>query len=432
MTHPSHDPDLAGLSELLRRHAEASVPADVDQRGRTALTRRMRLESEGRPSRSGRLYALGGALAAAALVAFFVLRMRPLAYEVRGARSDGPYIGAPASKPVVVAFADGSSIEAAPGSRLRVDEPRVAGARVLVERGRAAVHVQHRTGSTWNFVAGPFDVHVTGTRFDLSWDPSGEAVELRLYEGSVEIRGPLAEAPIAVRAGQRFRADLGTRSMTVNDVAAEVATSEAVPSSPAAAPAASPGESQPVPAPAAPTGDAPSTTTSEPIATHPAPNVSAEPWSTLVARGQFETVVAKAGERGTHECEAGCSAADLRALADAARYTGRGAMAEGALKALRTRFATTKEGRAAAFLLGRMYEARGSTVEAGRWYDAYLAELPGGDLAAEALAGKMRVVLATSGKAAADPVARKYLSLYPNGVHVETARGIVAGAREAQ
>jgi len=35
----------------------------------------------------------------------------------------------------------------------------------------------------------------------------------------------------------------------------------------------------------------------------------------VVARGQFETVVAKASERGSHECEKNCSAGDLRALA---------------------------------------------------------------------------------------------------------------------
>jgi len=423
MTHPSHDPELGGLAQLLRDDAQASVPPEVDLRGRMALERRLREETERVPGRARPFYLLGGAVAVMAFVALFVLRMRPLSYEVRGARSDGPYIGAPATTPVTVAFADGSSIEGAPGSRLRVDETRAAGARVLVERGRAAVHVAHRTGSAWNFVAGPFDVHVTGTRFDLSWDPSGEAVELRLYEGSVEVRGPLAEAPIAVRAGQRFRADLGTRSMTVNDVAAEVATAVALPQAPEAASAAEPKT------PALPTsnGDAPSpAATTELAPARPLP-LSSEPWSALVARGQFETVVAKAGERGTHDCEASCGAADLRALADAARYTGRSAMAEGALKALRGRFGASKEGRAAAFTLGRLAEARGSMSEAGRWYDTYLGELPGGDLAAEALAGKMRTVMATSGKAAAEPVARKYLSLYPNGVHAQTARGIVAG-----
>jgi hypothetical protein len=163
------------------------------------------------------------------------------------------------------------------------------------------------------------------------------------------------------------------------------------------------------------------------VSARPALAGSTESWSTLVARGQFETVVAKASERGAAECESSCSAADLRALADAARYTGRGAMAESALLSLRRRFGGTREGRSASFLLGRLDEARGSMAEAGRWYDTYLRELPGGDLAAEALAGKMRAVFAGAGRAAAEPLATEYLARYPNGVHAQTARGILAG-----
>jgi hypothetical protein len=169
------------------------------------------------------------------------------------------------------------------------------------------------------------------------------------------------------------------------------------------------------------------TAPSETVSARPALAGSTESWSTLVARGQFETVVAKASERGAAECESSCSAADLRALADAARYTGRGAMAESALLSLRRRFGGTREGRSASFLLGRLDEARGSMAEAGRWYDTYLRELPGGDLAAEALAGKMRAVFAGAGRAAAEPLATEYLARYPNGVHAQTARGILAG-----
>ena len=100
-------------------------------------------------------------------------------------------------------------------------------------------------------------------------------------------------------------------------------------------------------------------------------------------------------------------------------------MAESALLSLRRRFGDTREGRSAAFLLGRLDEARGATGAAGRWYDTYLRELPGGELSAEALAGKMRMVFASDGRAAAAPLASQYLARYPNGVHAQTARGIL-------
>jgi hypothetical protein len=37
----------------------------------------------------------------------------------------------------------------------------------------------------------------------------------------------------------------------------------------------------------------------------------------------------------------------------------------------------------------------------------------------------MRTVLSLSGRAAAQPIARDYLTRYPTGVHAKTARGIV-------
>jgi FecR protein len=424
-----NDEPLAELGALMRAHAAAPVDPEVDRAGQSELERRLRRAATRPVPRSRPRLLAAAALAAAAVLAFFLLRPHALRYEVKGGRSDGPYISAPALASVTVAFSDGSSLAADPGSRLRVDEARVAGARVLVERGRATVHIAHHATSAWDFVAGPFDVRVTGTRFELAWDPTGEAVDLKLEEGSVEVRGPFAEAPIAVRAGQRFRADLASRSMTVFDAEPTRGTEALSPPLPAPAETSSA-------AGAAATADAAATagaseaspvTRPEVAATRVAPSaVAPESWSSLVARGQFETVVAKAGERGTSDCENTCSASDLKALADAARYTGRSNMAESALLSLRRRFGDAREGRSAAFMLGRLDEARGTTAAAERWYDTYLNELPMGDLAAEALAGKMRTVFASQGRRAAEPIAEHYLARYPNGVHAQSARGILA------
>src|SRR5690606_15422962 len=74
-------------------------------------------------------------------------------------------------------------------------------------------------------------------------------------------------------------------------------------------------------------------------------------WERLVAQGSFEAVLDAAKRRGLEAVIAKASLADLRALADAARYARRADLAERVLLAERQRFAGTAAARDAAFLL---------------------------------------------------------------------------------
>jgi hypothetical protein len=262
-------------------------------------------------------------------------------------------------------------------------------------------------------VAGPFEVHVTGTRFALNWDPLVEEIDLRLLEGSVEVRSPLAQGPIVVRAGQRFRAAVASRSLMVTEGDAQAAAPSPAPEAVATPAVAAPVAASPAPAPV------PAATA---VSSKTAPR--RESWQELLTRGDFESIVIAAHGRGLDACITGCSAGDLRSLADAARYTGRGELAEKFLLALRQRFPTGAPAGAAAFMLGRTHETRNQPTIAQRWYETYLAETPDGEFAAEALAGKMRAVTTTRGPAAAKPLALEYLRRYPQGVHGKTARKI--------
>jgi TolA-binding protein len=157
-------------------------------------------------------------------------------------------------------------------------------------------------------------------------------------------------------------------------------------------------------------------------------NSRQDSWQTLVSRGQFQAVVAAAEARGIDACLQSCGVSDVRALADAARYTGHSSIAEQSLLAIRQRAPAGNQRSAAAFLLGRTSESGGQAASANGWYDNYLAESPNGEFAADALAGKMRVTVQTQGNAAARPLAMQYLQRYPNGVHADIARKI-AGIR---
>src|SRR5262245_21067934 len=209
------------LAELARRVASRPVSAAQHTTGR------MRLLGAAAGVQRSRVRHLPLPLLAAAAAVLLIAGsglavhwyLRPLTYEVVGGqRFATNYVGAHASQPARVMFSDGSEIDARPGSRLRIDETSSDGARVLVERGTAAARVKHRDRSRWVFGAGPFDVRVIGTKFDLDWDPVGQVVTVTLHEGAVEVESPVGQSTCIVRAGQRFQASLPAGTMTLENI----------------------------------------------------------------------------------------------------------------------------------------------------------------------------------------------------------------------
>ncbi|WP_437739323.1 FecR family protein [Sorangium sp. So ce1504] len=412
----------AQLSETERREARAAFLRRVD-------------EEQARVSKTRVVVRWAAPLAFAAsvlMVVFFFWRTeRGLDYVVEGAVNESGYVRAPVDHPAAITFSDQTRIRAAAGTRLRIDETKnERGARISVERGRVEAEVTHTGHSDWRFVAGPFVVRVVGTRFELLWDADRERLEVILREGAVEVEGYSGSGAVSVRAGQRFVGDAQARTLHVSDTTARAPDTAAQGPDTAAqgsepAPPAAQGQlaeiAAPAPEPAAPPAPS-SAETPAPLVASPS---TRPPWSKLVSQGEFRRVVQEAEARGTQNCLTSCDAADLNALADAARYVGQNELAEQALLALRARYASTAGSRAA-FLLGRLHESRGAAARARTWYETALREAPGGAFAAEALAGKMRAVQSLEGPAAARVVAQDYLRLYPSGVHAKTARQLAA------
>jgi hypothetical protein len=474
---------LAELTRYAHSVANASASAMLHNDGRRRLLTAALDVQPGRRMVFGRGVLLGSFAAALALAVLSVWRFqaRPLTYEIRGGqRIAANYVDALHDTPASVDFSDGSQIVAAAGSRLRIDATNERGARVFVERGSARAHVVHREHSSWVFIAGPFDVHITGTRFTLAWDPHEQAIDLTLHEGSVAVDSPLGSTHCVLSRGQRFRASLaaGTMQLENSDGQSALLGPPSDPRDPRDSAALTPAASNPQnkskrtlswalrpraaqasasepswatkpgkafdarkltaanelasanePASAHQTTESASARkTSEPAGTRQpseqdkAAESRSSDWPSLVRHGDFKAVVDAATVRGIDITLRVASAADVRALADAARYTGHAELAERSLSALRNRFPGTRHSAAAAFLLGRTLESSGGMHDADRFYSLYLSESPDGEFAAEALAGHMRAVAALQGPQAAKPVALEYLRRYRAGVHAETAR----------
>jgi hypothetical protein len=394
--------DATGDCEALGSLASA-VPPRVVSNPLLGRARLVEAVAQARTRRSHRRHwAVGFATAAAlaVIVVIVALRPRPLTYAAAGVPAPP---GAHAAQSEQLAFSDGSLVTLGAGATARVAATDADGARVVLERGQVKLEITPNQRSSWAVAAGPYEVSVIGTSFSVSWN--GASYELAVSRGSVRVHGPLVEQGLVVASDHVFTTDVRSGRFELR--------SATRPPEPAVDLDLS-AETFEVRDPAA--GDG---------ALKNAPRVAPAPvsWSDLVRRGDYAAVLEAAEARGVDASVEASSAADLEALATAARYKGRRALAERALLAQRRRFAGSSGARTAAYLLGMMSEGANAGAAIG-WYERYLAEAPGGPLASEALGRKLRLLSRAPGPAATS-AARDYLRRFPNGAHAKVARQVL-------
>jgi hypothetical protein len=159
-------------------------------------------------SRRRWLVLLAPALAAAGLVLWLNAR-RPLEHTVQDClvAADG-LVSSPADHECHVFFEEGTRITLARGTQGRIDALSYRrGASFAIDHGHVDLAVVHRDDARWDVLAGPFDVHVTGTRFAVDWIPSSQRFALRVSEGEVRVSGCRQRPDASVRAGQGLDGD---------------------------------------------------------------------------------------------------------------------------------------------------------------------------------------------------------------------------------
>lgn len=394
--------NLARLGEDVSRSLEESrVASGGASRVRAKLVARTAPRTRAADAKPKLRYGrIAGALALASVammvlgIAFtrttFTRTKRELTFAVEGASHHGTvgaFIAAPPAGELPLSFSDGTRVVLAPSTRARVASISPKGARLLVESGRLHADVVHTGDAKWAVEAGPFEVRVTGTSFDVTWDPKDESIVVALSEGSVFVTGCTLGEGKRVARGEQLR-------VSCKQPAIESAKQFAPPSSDPAAPSLTP-EKLP---------DAPAVSAPKPVLSAPAP--AAAPKTAAAAEP---------------------TAAELLAEADAARYAGEFARATDALLATRRRFGGTDAAAKAAFELGRIaFDARRDFVSAGDWFDLYLRERPNGALAREALGRALEARHRTGDVTQAERLAVRYLGAYPDGPHASLAKKIVA------
>ncbi len=366
-------------------------------------------------------------LAVAGLVLWLAVRPAAITFAVDG--KPGGRVGAVVTageSPLPVRFGDGSEVElrADPrfGATMRVVELWRDGARVRLDSGRARVHVVPRQKTRWLFSAGPYEVRVVGTRFDLAWNPGAQSFAVTLGEGRVEVRGGSLPAPMAVLAGQTLQVDprLGAPLWRLLDKSGAPSLDGAGAGPPALERGPAPSNPEPGRAEDHPQPD-------DPVSgRRRAPKEERSIWLELARAGKYGEALAAAQDDGFGQICAEATLPDLLTLAEAARFARNAGRSLQALKAVRARFADDPKAQVATFLLGRLTLEGRDYVEAERHFRDYLAENRRGPLAAEAH-GRLLETLEDGGRREiARTEATRYLEQFPHGSYATLAKKILA------
>ena len=207
----------------------------------------------------------------------------------------------------LLGWVEGADGGAGAWARRRGEQPR---SEVRARCGAGHGRDRSRPRAQWIFEAGPFRVTVHGTSFTIAWNPVDAVFEVRLASGAISVASPVAGPEIQMRAGQTLRVSLRDQSSTLGSLATMSGGRE-------------------VPSPAE---SAPASTSFEPPRT--APRGPAEPprwshrgWMSALSDNRARDILADAERRDPTSVIERADSEDLWALANAARYAGRHALA---------------------------------------------------------------------------------------------------------
>jgi hypothetical protein len=414
--------DLALLGERVRGEQNARLEADHSlgaERVRFLTAERRALPKLG--IRRALLLAATLGVLGAALTAFAAVRfLKPAPLQVT-AGADHHAVGVgdwirSRSVAVPLNFSDGTSITLDPGSRARLEAVDAAGAHLTIETGHADVKVVPGRDGRWHLSLGPFGVDVTGTQFDIGWNPDAEELSLAMREGKVMVSGCVLGDGRPLAAGEELTASCRDRRFEVvrtkqpladNTSPSEAATTQA--------------PQQPSPARAEiPQASAPAFARTDPSALAP------DSWQALARAGKYKAAFTAANSAGFDAEVARSSAEDLSLLGDIARFGGNVESSTKAYLSLRRRFPHTPLAANAAFAMGRMeFDQRGAFADAEHWFASYLSEQPRGPFAREALGRRMEALDRAGNADGARSVAASYQRSYPRGPHIHLAERLL-------
>ena len=445
------------LNELGQRVRDAQDELLSDPTTRRSARARI-VNTHGASPRRSKRFALLVASAALACAALLFFATRDGGEESIIALIDTTPVGigdplvAPAARATRVDLSDGSSFALAPGSAAQLRSIDSRGAGFSLARGEAEVEVIHRDDTRFAIYAGPYTVHVIGTRFAARYDEQNETLAVQMREGRVRIEGPFGEVFASgtelvevARTGPIDLAPIAATAIPLEDPE-HVDPVDDVPSThEAGSPVAGTLGVASAEAAGIPSAEPPDTTEvrgSDVTAASPSSAVrsakravtsSRRPRSfedrrrafrRAMERGEYADALSHMNDADRERLRARGDAHDLLRLATAERRGGLSSAGE-TLTRLRTRFPDSGPAADALFLLARRNFRSRRYAAAADEFARYLEEAPQGRHRRDA-AGRLIEARRAAGQTdGATRAAERYLSLYPEGPHQNVAREVL-------
>jgi TolA-binding protein len=311
-----------------------------------------------------------------------------------------------ADAPFTVQLRDGSSLELAAQSRLRVLRDQPSGVKVEIGTGRVSFDVKHVEKRAFEVIAGVVSVRVVGTQFHVvkAARREGMEIEVAVKRGSVEVQRSDRSGDVRrLAAGETWSVWVAAEPVTPTTVpTVATVTAPSVPAPPKAAVMAAP--------------------IAEPPAAAVVPSVEGAPLVQQTTRSAGKRSVESAAALSASHNDGRMSVEGVRALflrANVARRAGRIQDAASAYAELLKRFPRDSRAGVSAFELGRIrMDALGDSKGAAVAFAEALRVSRKAEFREDALARLAIAADATGEREVCRRARSRYLTEYSSGVHV--------------
>ena len=160
---------------------------------------------------SRKKYIVAASIATAGLTVFFLFGSEPeeLRFSVGKEYTigfPGQTVMSPPGTTTAVSFEQGSVVHVISNSVARVTEATSEQVVIDLQRGSVVADIRGNRVTKWSVNAGPYGVHVLGTKFEVAWHSDTHVFDVKVAQGTVRVTGVgVSKEDITVTKGDHLR-----------------------------------------------------------------------------------------------------------------------------------------------------------------------------------------------------------------------------------